>query len=509
MCVIGIDAGDPTLIERWCDEGTLPTLRRLRRQGMWTALGHAGEFSSGSVWPSLYTGTHPGRHGLFHTRHLVPGTWTWSWLTPEECAAPPLWSVLDQSGLLAVVVDVPFAPSVEGLRGLQVLDWGTYERLRDPHSVPAGALPELVRRLGPYPIARDLSRHPPLSKHDLRRAHAGLVRGVATKGAALRWLATHEPWDFFMGVFAETHAAGHYFWDLDPSVGGEDRRPPTPIRDVYRAVDAELGKLLELIDTTTTMLVVVSGQGMERNVSGRHLVEPVLRNLGLLVPVVGTFHGTGVLGRLRASCPTRVRRAVSQRLPRPLQTAMSNYWLTGRIDRMRTRAFPVPTDQLGLVRINVAGREPDGVVEPGLEYDQVCHRIAEAFEGLVHANTGWPVVKKVFRADRTFPGPQCYRLPDLLVSWVDKAPIEAARSSEIGTVTAAGSDPRSGNHRPEGFAILYGAGAQPGRNATGHIVDLAPTILDCFGLPPAPLMEGRSWVSSGRRTAAVAGHPAT
>jgi predicted AlkP superfamily phosphohydrolase/phosphomutase len=507
VCVIGIDAADPGLIERWCDEGVLPTLAQLRRQGVWTTLAHAGEFTSGSVWPSLYTGTHPGRHGLFHSRHLVPRTWTLSWLVPEECAAPPLWAELDRRGLLAVIVDVPFAPSVEGSRGLQVFDWGTYERFRDPHSRPADVLPDLVRRLGPYPIAWDLSRNPPISRRDLRRAHAGLLRGAATKGAALRWLATHEPWDFFMGVFGETHAAGHYFWDLEKSVSETDGSGgnrgtgvgwSTPIRDVYRAVDAELGKFLEVLDPTTTMLMVLSGQGMGRNVNGRFLLQPVLRKLGLLVPVLGASRGSWGLGRLRASCPLRIRRAVSRHLPRSVQTAMSNYWLTGSIDRTRTRAFVLPSDQVGFVRINVAGREPDGIVEPSLEYDEVCGGIAEALERLVHARTGQRVVKDIFRADRAFPGPQRYRLPDLLVSWTNEAPIEAVRSEELGTITAEGSDPRSGNHRPQGFAILYGAGVERNRTGSGHILDVAPTILECLGLPPASFMEGRSWITAPR-----------
>jgi len=54
-------------------------------------------------------------------------------------------------------------------------------------------------------------------------------------------------------------------------------------------------------------------------------------------------------------------------------------------------------------------------------------------------------------------------------------------------------DPRSGNHRPEGFALFYGPGIGKGSVGEGHIVDIAPTILKYFGLTPSSDIEGRPW----------------
>ena len=38
VMVIGVDAGEPTLIERWMDQGLLPTMARLRASGTYTRL---------------------------------------------------------------------------------------------------------------------------------------------------------------------------------------------------------------------------------------------------------------------------------------------------------------------------------------------------------------------------------------------------------------------------------------------------------------------------------------
>lgn len=472
VCLLGLDAADASLVERWADDGTLPTLARLRQEATWVALEEDGALPSGAVWPTMVTGTHPGHHGIFQRLGVVPGTWRVRTLDPDACAVAPLWLRLDAAGARSVVVDVPFAPATGGQRSAQVVDWGTYERLRPPGALPRAAA-ALARRLGPYPIGWDASTRVPLTARARRRLHALLLRGVATKGAALRWLARHEPWDFLVAVFGETHAVGHWFWETAPSTGAGQPGPGPAVRDVYRAVDVELGRLLDELDPTTAV-VVLAGHGMGPNRDGRHLLAPVLDRLGVLVRTHG---GSRVVHALRAACPAMVRHAVSRYLPRRARAALTSAWLSSGVDRPRTRAFVVPSHQQGFVRLNLVGREPAGAVRPGSEAEALCEAVAEALTRLVDRDTGRPVVRRVFHAARTFPGPQGHRLPDLLVAWADDAAFRAVVSPELGEVAATPTDPRPGNHRPDGFAIVRG----------------------WFGLAPSPPMEGRSWANAAVR----------
>jgi predicted AlkP superfamily phosphohydrolase/phosphomutase len=498
VCVIGIDAAEEALVERWCAEGVLPTLDRLRRTGVSIPLRNAEANPSGSVWPTIYTGTPPGHHGMVHPVGIVPGTLTLRSVVPEECPEPPVWSRLAGAGLRSIVVDVPFAPLGGDDESVHIVDWGAYERPWPARSWPGGALAEVVRHAGPYPVQRDLSRNPAASESERWRDHAQLVAGAAVKGAALRWLARQRPWEFFMAMFTEAHAVGHHFWGLEAAARAPRHRRASrnPVRDVYRAIDVELAKLLDVLDLTTTTLIVMSGHGMGRNVHGWHLVGPWLRSQGLLVappPTAGS-----ILGRLRGACPAWMRRSVSRRLPHTLRTSMSQYWLAGGLDGRRARAFALPSDQLGFVRLNVAGREPEGPVRGEREYEALCETITASLRRLVDADSGRPVVRNVFHTDRTFPGPERHRLPDLLVSWTDDGPIEAVRSEDGTIVTERSPDPRSGNHRPDGFAIVCGAGAPSERVGVGHLLDLVPTVLTRFGLEPGPSMPGRSWLARPR-----------
>jgi len=64
--MIALDAAEPTLIERWMDEGSLPNLARLRDRGSYGRLESSADWMAGSIWPTFHTGTTPGDHGLYH-----------------------------------------------------------------------------------------------------------------------------------------------------------------------------------------------------------------------------------------------------------------------------------------------------------------------------------------------------------------------------------------------------------------------------------------------------------
>jgi predicted AlkP superfamily phosphohydrolase/phosphomutase len=293
---------------------------------------------------------------------------------------------------------------------------------------------------------------------------------------------------------------GHYFWGFPNghrgSVSASLPQLATTLKDVYKAIDREIGKIIEGLDEEVT-LVVLSGQGMGSNTAKWHLIPEVLSRLGFLATKDDrkSSAGTNWLAEIRNSIPLEWRRSVSRHLPGRLRDRLRVHWANGRIDWTRTRAFHLPTDLLGYIRINLKGREPQGIVEPGSEYDDLCSQVSEALKELVHPHTGKPIVREIFHTDQTFPGPQRNRLPDLIVTWLDDSEInDEGYSKEIGTINGNLPDPRSGNHRPEGFAIFYGPGITKGQVSQGHITDIAPTILKYFGLTPPSTIDGRNLI---------------
>ena len=195
---------------------------------------------------------------------------------------------------------------------------------------------------------------------------------------------------------------------------------------------------------------------------------------------------------IRDLLPQDLRKALARRLPTRLRNSLARRVDTAAIDWSRTRAYCLPTDLEGCIRINLAGREPAGVVQPGTEYEELCDGVTAALEELVEPASGRPAVRQVLRADQAFTGPRRPYLPDLVVVWAPNAATGAVASARIGTVALPSPDPRPGTHTDPGFLMACGPELPKGGTLQGgDILDVAPTILARHGVRRPDHMEGR------------------
>ena len=153
------------------------------------------------------------------------------------------------------------------------------------------------------------------------------------------------------------------------------------------------------------------------------------------------------------------------------------------LDWRKTRAFSLPTDRNSHIRINLRGREPMGIVDPGSDYESLLDQLEAALKALINPLTGRPAVEEVFRVRALFPGERAEDLPDVAVLWSAEAPIDEVSSSQLGMIRRPIRELRSGNHREEGFLLARGPSFKEGRGAyPGHILQIAPTLLHLHGL---------------------------
>ena len=144
--------------------------------------------------------------------------------------------------------------------------------------------------------------------------------------------------------------------------------------------------------------------------------------------------------------------------------------------------------------MNVRGREPEGIVEPGEEYEAVCRDLANALRELKNPDTGETAVRDVIITAQNMPGSHNDQLPDIIVCWSDEARISSLESSAIGTISGDSPDGRSGTHCPPGFVIAKRSdGVSIDFPDNAHIFDFAPTLLDSFGIVKPGDMDGSAW----------------
>ncbi len=483
VLLLCLDAADSHLIEIWSDMGLLPTWQALRRDGLVTRVENPPGLYSGAVWPSFYTGLSPGRHGRYAGRQIVSGTYEARRYAPRHVSREPFWNAIGRAGRRVAIIDVPKAPLTGDSNITQVSNWGPHDD--EPAGLlcwPEGLSDEVVSRLGRDPVGTCESYHDAEQEQQLFER---LIDRVATKEAMIGHFLQRGGWDLFIGAFSESHCVGHQLWHLHdathPRHAPEQAAGRDPVLAVYQAIDAALGRLIAMAGSDVAVLVYTS-HGMGARYGGTHLLDEVLRQLDdtrgtSLQPLRQSIRWARSALPWRRLLPSRLRAA-----GRALAGSMteSSY----ATERRNRTFFQAPTnDNCAGVRINLRGREPNGRVEAGGEYDAVCERLTGDLHGLVNADTGDPAVRAVHRADDVFPGEHRDDLPDLVVQWHRDAPIVRLSSPKFAEVRGEPPGPRTGDHRPDGMLVARGADIRPRHNAmTISVVDIAPTIAAAAGV---------------------------
>ena len=460
IAMIGLDAADFGFIESAVD--SLPNLRRVLGGGTVQRLRSPADVLTGSVWPTFSTESDPGHHGMYHHLQWDAASMRLRRLTSRWFSNEPFWYGLERRGRKVIAVDVPLSFPSRLREGIEILNWGSHDELGAFSCRPRALEADVRRRFGRHPMGSEI----PVGKEtvELLEIRDKLVRGARLKGALVRWLLDRAPWDFFIAVFGETHRGGHILWPEGP---GSETIPSGALLDVYRAVDGALGEVLAAPALEGARVIVFALHGMRSNISQEHFVPAVMDLVNSRFLGVPGAEGPrssaprpGIVRLLRERLPSSLQNRVAQLVPVSVRDAVVNRSIVAGHDWSRTLGFDLLSDLNGYLRLNIRGRERDGVLERGTEvFEKYVAWVRESFSSLRVAGSEEPIVAKVDLITETFPGPRADHLPDLVVRWTGRAPVSRIDSPILGPVTASLATGRSGNHHREGFCVAFGPGA--------------------------------------------------
>jgi predicted AlkP superfamily phosphohydrolase/phosphomutase len=504
VLALGIDAASADLVERWSEDGTMPTLGALRSKALSARVQGVEGFFVGSTWPSFATGLTPAGHGLHYLRQLEVGSYRFYRPAERELIdGEPFWRALSRAGRRVAVLDVPLSRLDRSLNGIQTVEWGGHDVISGFAASPPELATEIERRYGAYPLSVACDR--------IGRTAAGyrqfvetLVRGVERKATLTADLLARGPWDFFIQVFTEAHCVGHQCWHLHDS--GHPSHDPAiaaaigdPLRRVYQAIDAGLARILR--EAGDALVLIFSCHGMSHWYGASFLLPDLLVRLGFAIPEAAP-------PQEKESGPTAAARWVWRRLPasirsaaRPLRDTLVRAEEVARseptfgVDR-RSRCFPQPNGlAVSGLRLNLRGREPAGMVAPGPEADALLAEIAAALAATRDERTGRPLIRRTWRPRDRYAGPHLEQLPDLLVEWSDEVAtgttaigsgagaLVRVSSERLGVLEGRNDYGRTGEHRPEGFFLAAGRGIRATRlDRRISLFDLAPTFASLLGV---------------------------
>ncbi|HXQ51970.1 MAG TPA: alkaline phosphatase family protein [Stellaceae bacterium] len=482
LLVLALDGGDGALLQRWAAEGHLPNLAALMRRGCWGEIAGSDFIVDHGIFVSLWSGIPRTRHGYVHFRQLERGTYNLRGVPGRDFDAPPFWTRLRGTGKRVAVIDAPETYPVAGLEGIQLCDWCVHEPRHEPSANAEWLLREARKAFG-APFALD--QRPNNSVRQDNRLFRKYIDRIRRKGRLLRHLLAHGEFDLVVAGFGETHTGGHQFWDYRDKPGEEVGALGHAIRDIYAAIDDEFGRILEQLGGEAVNVFLFGSMGIADSYPTNCILEAMLRKFGYLRDRPGAG-GARPVDMARRLIPESWRVALGYWMPKSAQeTLISDRFLTCT-DWGGTQAYCLPAIHNSLVRINLRGREPHGIVEPGAEYETVLGRLEADLLGLVDAVDGLPVVRRVTRSRDIPEATAAADLPDLFIDWrllprfIDRVLYPGGELA----ITAPNWF-RSSYHTDRGWYAAAGPSvAELGRSNDLSAVQLAPLLLSLIENPP-------------------------
>jgi predicted AlkP superfamily phosphohydrolase/phosphomutase len=494
LVIFGLDAGDPNFIFRWVQEGYLPTIASTMKHGCWGRTAGPEMISEHGVWVSLFSGISRAVHGYYYFRQLKPGTYDLQTVTGQMVKVLPFWASLRGRGKKALIIDAPDWYPLSELGGVQLANWATHiEPPIPPSAEPPELLQDIPRVVGPHVKVREKLRN---SFQQDQKTYQRLLDNVRKKGALCQYLIPRDHFDLVVIVFSESHTASHQFWKYRPDA----YRPETPmkentlthaIRDIYQAIDQQIGLLLKGLPNTTNIFLV-SSVGLEDDYPTINLIDSFCRRLGYQASLEPKPLSLQPLTLFRRIVPESWRIALSRHLPREMRERLLADQFRRNTNWEKTKAFAIPSYYTSFVRVNLKGREPKGIVEPGAEYKDLLDHLETDLKQLIDPNTGEPAVKRISRAIEIFGGDIPDSLPDLFVEWKPGHFMRRVVHPRVELVQKKPEFFRVSDHTSHGFTAAAGSSIRS-QGSIGDIslLDLAPTFLTLMGEPVPERMTGR------------------
>ncbi|WP_336362691.1 alkaline phosphatase family protein [Halalkalicoccus salilacus] len=485
--LIGIDAACAPILDPLFEKDALPNLEAIVEDGASGPLESQIPPWTASAWPSLYTGVNPGKHGVFG--FLAYEGYDWDVVNATHVREAALWELLSHHDMSSVVVNVPVTAPPPEIDGAVVPGYTAPE---NPACHPDGLLSEVHEEIGEYRVYPDPEREQPGEYVDL----------VRMRGAAFRYLADRFEPEFGFVQFQQTDSVFHEHPDRQDYV-----------EEIYRAVDEEIGTLLEECDPDT--VVVASDHGMGPYEKYELRVNEFLDEKGYVETTTG---GSGMPAWLpmlnsqlregeeaRAPSPGLAGRAIGAAArvgitPARAGKALRAAGLEGLVKRVvpadarragneqvdfaESTAYMRSRIELGL-RMNVEGREPEGKI-PEPEYESVREEIIEVLSA-VETPDGEAMFEAVGPREEYFWGPHADEGVDVVMVPNE---FEQFLSADFkGEVFGPPTEPY--NHKLDGMVAIAGEGVDSDADLSGaHLFDVAPTLCAALGVPRSDRMDG-------------------
>ena len=509
--VLGFDA----LVLEYLDAFDLPNFEALRERGSEAPLRSTHPPWTASAWPSMFTGTDPSHHGVYDFFHYgVDYPDDAALVTRENVGAPALWNYCSAQGLPSIVLNMPVTYPTDRIDGVSLPGYLAPEQAPGH---PEGIRKELAAALGEE--YRIYSRAE--TSEDKRAKLEGYLELIDVRRRVAAHLLSTREWRLAALQIQKTDAVFHNFGEREAH------------RRIYAAADAFLGTVLETVPEDTNV-IVCSDHGIGPMEGYRIYVNDVLRDRGLVEATTegeltsfgaakhrlledsdgdgddtadadaGSDSESGSESGLSvspAALAVSTAASVLDRAgvgPADVYSGAQRLGLDGvlqaivpeeakggateHVDWSASKVYCRARNELG-VRVNLAGREPQGIV-PRSEYEAVRSEVIAALEAL-RTPDGRPAFEWVSRREEVYDGPYIEDACDVLFM-----PTEMDHAVETQLVGRRFVGAEGYDHKPYGVFLADGPAFEPVDPQPLSLTDVAPIVMASLDQPVPARMTG-------------------
>jgi len=449
--VLGIDCAPPEYVfGEWLDE--LPNIKKLKEKGCYARLNSTMPPLSSIAWPSITTGKTPSDLGFFE--HFYRKNHSYEdiqVISSRNVKEKRIWEILSEHGKKSIVTLIPLTWPIKPFNGILVSGYMT-PGIEFDYTYPK-EIKEEINSLFDEDFIID---------SDFRNISEDKIIESCYKSTKMhfklnRHLLKNKEWDLFFGVISESDNINHVFLKYCDKKHRKyyESKYKNTMKEFYKFVDAELGKLLELLDEDTK-IIVLSDHGIIRMHTRINLSDWLIKE-GYLV----------------------LKEPVTEERTR-LKMDM--------IDWSKTKVFGISPFEAHIY-VNLMGRDPQGIVEPE-QYEGLLYELEEKIKK-IPGDHGEKLNTKIFIKKRDYNGKRIDEVPDMIIYFDDLE--YGVDMGFICNKVLWGPDEvleSDAQHSKQGVVFMDNKKCKGDLGEISYL-DITPTILNELGIPIPEDMKGK------------------
>lgn len=488
LLIIGIDGMDSKLVTKYID--CLPNIKSIIDTSPEIKSESVFPPDSDTAWASIYTGLNPAKHGIVEfvdplERSKINKSQT-EYINVEAIKGKTFWDIAGKNGKKICLIYPHLAYPVWKVNGFMI----------NPNPDT-----EILEMYPPdfkfnFPLqSLEIHKRIPRTKLEFKKYLDKKRKIVINEfDFGQKMLSNHE-FDLFFLYSSVLDSIMHIFWNYcdpeDPTYPGENLFKDA-IRNFYILYDELIGKMLNNIDSNTSVLIL-SDHGHSMRPTNLFNINEVLRQEGYLFAKEDNF------APLRSTSEKIKRIAVNTAQRSGLRpAAMTFLRLFPKVKNMYTTPSTIDFEKTKAHCTDLSGMKAytyGGIIVRNIENSEDISKIKENISAILSKwtipGTDEKVVEWIIDRKDLYPGPFSGRYPDLIFNlrhnygagWsINESVFSKSSSHKFFPGSHCGETP-----------VFYMINCKKPSRANISLMDIAPTVLDLLEIDSKNFkMDGES-----------------